>query len=285
MKGLSKIYIFLILTITISLLLPFSSHADNGDGSGGGHDNPFALVSSYPSNGQKDVALPVEIKLSFSKNVINMSVKDNNQKCFSLQSSDGKVIPIEVIMADDQIEPEKKRDVLLKPLQKLNPGIGYTVKIAAGLMSKSGVTLGKTVAIIFETRAEAVSTVIEKSNPVTENSQVTGNTANSTENTAVEKTSNASGNTTSPDTAATGKNNAVKVDGSVTKTAIQETEGATQVTGVNKQDTKEPAENQPATMQNENKQNGKSYLVLTALGIAIILAALYTLIKHKGKQR
>lgn len=298
MKLLPKTLWLCTMIILLTVIIVFPSYAGNGDGSGGGQGAPLALVSSYPANGQKDVALPVEIKLSFSKNVINMSVKDNNQKCFSLQSSDGKVIPVEVIMADDQIEPEKKRDVLIKPVQKLNPGTGYTVKIAAGLMSKSGVTLGKIVTVNFETKAESVSSVSEKSDPVDANSQVAGNTEKSAENTAVQKTSRSLNNTSSPDAAVKGSNENVTGDGSAAKTTIRntegtkqdaesiikETEGTIQENEDNKQDVKETADNQQAAMEEENKQNEKSNLVLPLLGLAILLAALFALIKRKGKQ-
>ncbi|HAG11360.1 MAG TPA: hypothetical protein DCK76_08290 [Desulfotomaculum sp.] len=128
-----------------------------GDGSGGGQDDLLTLVSSTPSHGQKDVELSVLIKVSFNKNVINMTVSDNNRKCFSLYSADGLLVPVEVIMADDQIEPEKKRDIAVKPLHDLKPGTSYTLKISQELRSKSGVCLEKPVSITFVTKGRPSS--------------------------------------------------------------------------------------------------------------------------------
>ncbi len=127
------------------------------DGSGGGQGNPLILVSSNPADGQKDVELPVLINLSFSKNVINMTVSDNNRKCFSLYSADGLLVPVEVIMADDQIEPEKKRDIAVKPLHDLKSGTSYTLKISQELRSKSGVCLEKPESITFVTKGRPSS--------------------------------------------------------------------------------------------------------------------------------
>lgn len=122
-----------------------------GDGSGGGKNNPLALVSSSPADGQQNVNTVTEIKLSFSKNVVYMTVREQNQKCFTLCSQQGEQIPTQVIMADDQIEPEKRREVILKPLQELEPGTTYVVKVAPQLESKSGVSLGNEVTVTFTT--------------------------------------------------------------------------------------------------------------------------------------
>jgi len=143
--------LFLILLDVLSLILiVLPAAAGDGSGTGGGRENPLALVSSNPSDGEKDVGLPVEIKLCFSKNVVHMTVRDNNRKCFLLYSADGTV-PVEVVMADDQIEPEKKREIVLKPLENLRNGTAYTVKVAPELQSKSGVFLGRQVEISFTT--------------------------------------------------------------------------------------------------------------------------------------
>ena len=111
----------LIITLAIlcSIILVLPVLAGQGDGSGGGKNQPLAMLSSSPADGQKDVALPVEIKMTFSKNVVYMTVRDNNSKCFTMYSQDGKQVPIEVIMADDQIEFDKRRDIVVKPLQEL----------------------------------------------------------------------------------------------------------------------------------------------------------------------
>lgn len=141
----------ILLVVLLCTILAVPALAGQGDSSGGGKNKPLALVSSSPANGQQDVPLPVEIKCSFSKNVVYMMVRDNNKKCFSLYSADGKKIPVEVVMADDQVDFEMRRDVILKPLQGLEPGTKYLVKVAPELESKSGVNLGQEVVIEFVT--------------------------------------------------------------------------------------------------------------------------------------
>lgn len=146
----------LVLILNFVGVLPLV-YAENGDGSGGGHDNPLTLLSSTPAPGQKEVPISEEINLHFSKNVVNMTVKDNNMHCFALYDSNGNLIPVRVIMADDQVEPEKKRDIVLKPLQALKPGTGYIIQVAPNLTSKSGVTLGQEINIAFTTAGAAPS--------------------------------------------------------------------------------------------------------------------------------
>jgi len=79
-----------------------------------------------------------------------MTVRENNKKCFSLWSNNQQ-IPIEVIMADDQIEFEKRNDVILKPLQTLKAATSYRVEVAPRLESKSGAVLGHKVTVSFTT--------------------------------------------------------------------------------------------------------------------------------------
>lgn len=143
--------LILLLTLLLSALLAIPVLAGDGDGSGGGQGVPLQLAASSPSNGQSGVAVTAEIKLTFNKNVINMTVKENNQKCFSLTSADGKNIPIQVIMADDQINPELKREVGIKPLQVLESGTTYTLNIDGKMQGKSGAVLGSDVKIAFTT--------------------------------------------------------------------------------------------------------------------------------------
>ncbi len=149
-KNWGRVPVF-ILVILCSLALVVPALAGQGDGSGGGKDQPLALTSSSPADGQNDVALSTEIKLTFSKNVVYMTVRDSNSKCLRLYSQDGKEVPIEVIMADDQVEFDKRRDIVIKPRQELQAGTKYTVKVAPQLESKSGVNLGQEITISFTT--------------------------------------------------------------------------------------------------------------------------------------
>lgn len=142
-------FIFIIALFMLAAGAGYALAGDgNGDGSGGGQNNPLDLVSSVPANGATGVENLESIKLTFSKNVVYMTVRDNNQQCFSLWTGTER-IPAEIILADDQIERDKRHDVIVKPLQPLEPGTTYRVEVAPSLESKSGVTLGTKKIISF----------------------------------------------------------------------------------------------------------------------------------------
>lgn len=121
-----------------------------GDGSGGGRNNPLEIVSSVPADGASGVENLEAITVTFSKNVVYMTVRKSNQQCFSLWQGTER-IPTEIIMADDQVERDKRHDVVIKPLSPLEPGTAYRVEIAPAMESKSGVTLGTKKTINFTT--------------------------------------------------------------------------------------------------------------------------------------
>ncbi|MBP7331901.1 MAG: Ig-like domain-containing protein [Firmicutes bacterium] len=151
MARIKKSWFILVLSVILLALLSLPVFAGQGDGTGGGQGVPLRLDSSSPYNGQTGVSLPLLINMTFNKNVINMTVYENNRNCFSLYAADGSKIPVEVIMADDQIEPEKKRDIALRPLQELKPGAAYTVRVSSALQAKSGVNLENDLTITFIT--------------------------------------------------------------------------------------------------------------------------------------
>ncbi|MCM3763671.1 Ig-like domain-containing protein [Neobacillus niacini] len=143
---ISLLFFFLI----VGLLTGQIASAE-GDGTGGGKSEPLSLVSSSIQNGATGVPLKPEIKLTFSKNIVNMTVSDNNRKCFSLLSETGAATPIKVIFVDDQINPEGRDDAVIVPNDNLSPGTTYTLVISSALKSKSGATTGKETKITFTT--------------------------------------------------------------------------------------------------------------------------------------
>lgn len=160
----------LVVLFCLFLTLPVLAEGGSGDGSGGGQNVPLGLASSNPPDRASNVAVNTLIKLTFNKNVINMSVKDNNVKCFALYNN-GLQVPINVIMADDQIQPEYKREVTVAPQQSLQPGSRYTLKISPELQAKSGAVLGQEAKVSFTTAGG--KSVIPKDN--------SGNTVKPTE--------------------------------------------------------------------------------------------------------
>jgi Bacterial Ig-like domain len=149
------------------MFLSLPAYAADGDGTGGGKGEPLGLVSSSPYNGQKDVPINVLVTMTFTKNVVNMTVSENNLKCFTLYAADGSMVPIDVIMADDQIEPEKKNDVSLKPLKDLKHDTAYTVIVSSALKSKSGVTLADDLKVAFTTLKDSAAVEPAVSSTVT----------------------------------------------------------------------------------------------------------------------
>ncbi len=114
-------------------------------------DEPLSLDKSSISSGQKDVPLDVKIELVFTNNVVNSSVAQSNASCFKLFAGDTEV-PIDVVMADDQVEPDKKRIVTVVPKQALQKGRQYTLVIGKNVTSKNGQSMGSDKTISFTTQ-------------------------------------------------------------------------------------------------------------------------------------
>lgn len=148
-KG-KKIFALMILAVLCVMFTALPVLAGEGDGSGGGKDVPLGLTASDPANGSKNVSTTADINLTFNKNVVNLTVKDNNMKCFSL-SANGSYIPIQVNMPDDQVDFEHRRDISIDPLQDLKPGTIYRLVISGQLQAKNGMTLGSPVTVSFTT--------------------------------------------------------------------------------------------------------------------------------------
>ena len=171
-RSRSFLVLSLVVLFCLFLSLPVLAEGGSGDGSGGGHNTPLGLATSNPANGAANIAVNTQIKLTFNKNIINMSVKDNNVKCFALYNN-GQQVPINVVMADDQIQPEYKREVTIVPQQVLQSGSNYTLKISPELQAKSGAVLGQEVKVSFTTAGKNVNPTTPKDN--------TGNTVKPTE--------------------------------------------------------------------------------------------------------
>lgn len=109
------------------------------------------LVESNPQDGSKAFAVDSQIYLLFDKNVVNFQIKDNNLQCFTLFDPQNQSVPIEVILADDQIEPEKRNEIIIKPKTALKGNTAYRLEISPELQAKNGQTLEKKIVISFTT--------------------------------------------------------------------------------------------------------------------------------------
>lgn len=140
-----------ILILFIFMSIPFSYCEEGNNEVKEGKSGVFDFVESTPGNSAKDVELDVQIKLLFNKNVVHFTVKDNNLKCFSIKDAKNKEIPIDVVFADDQIEPDKKREIILEPKKPLDENTTYTIHISPKLQAKNGSSLDKDIFISFTT--------------------------------------------------------------------------------------------------------------------------------------
>lgn len=129
------------LMILVGFTFPGNALAAAEEGSGGGADEPLTIVAATISDGQKDVPQNQEITFEFSKNVVNLTVQENNQKCFAVTDQSGQPVRFTVVMADDQIEREKRNFIGITINDSLQAGETYTIAISKNLMAKNGQSL------------------------------------------------------------------------------------------------------------------------------------------------
>lgn len=136
--------ITLLILATVLVMALFTTTAYAGD-------NPVSLDVSSIEDGQTDVPVDTSIELTFTNNVVNMSVRDNNMACFTLLR-DGTEVDIDVVMADDQIHPELKRIITIVPKSALQEGKTYQLVISGNLTAKNGNSIGSDTIIAFTTQ-------------------------------------------------------------------------------------------------------------------------------------
>lgn len=160
-----------ILTLAFALLTSNAAADDVGTapeaGSGGGSSVSFSLVESKPADGATEVDANTTIWLLFNKNVVNMTVADNNKANITLKDSAGNQIKAEVTMKDDQVEPEFRREMVVVPANPLHGGSKYILTVGSAVMAKNGDSLGKDYTIAFttadktENKSGAVKTAVD----------------------------------------------------------------------------------------------------------------------------
>jgi len=141
-----KSYLFLLFFIILFFALSFPVSADkDGNGKNSLFVQGYRLLDALNEEGVRST----EIELFFSKNVVNIMVNENNKKCFSLFNEEQGIIPIEIQMADDQIDREKRHIIKIISQKPLEPGKTFQLTIASELESKNGIKLEKQVKINF----------------------------------------------------------------------------------------------------------------------------------------
>lgn len=143
------------LTGLLAALLLLCNAAGAVDGAG--KAEPLALSASSVADGASDVAVDTSIKLDFTKNVVNLQVKDNNKTCFSVTDSQGNQVPIVVSMGDDQVDREVRNTIYVSPTQTWPAGETLTLTISGNLMAKNGTSMGTARTLRFTTAGAAAT--------------------------------------------------------------------------------------------------------------------------------
>lgn len=128
------------LTGLLAALLLLCTTAGAVDGAG--KAEPLALSASSVADGAANVAADTSIRLDFTKNVVNLQVKDNNMTCFSVTDSGGNQVPIVVSMGDDQVDREVRNTIYVSPATAWPAGETLTLTISGNLTAKNGSTMG-----------------------------------------------------------------------------------------------------------------------------------------------
>jgi hypothetical protein len=151
--------LLIILCITVFCYSALAlGEASTGDGSGGGKGNAVAILKTCPIQNADNVPIDSTIIFGFNKNVVHFSVNENNRTCFSMTDSTGNAVSFTVVMADDQVEPEKRRDISIKPTSSLKAGTSYSVLVSKDILSKSGDTMSDSYTLTFTTAADKAQT-------------------------------------------------------------------------------------------------------------------------------
>ena len=143
-----------VIIVTLSILL-FAFCSMPSLAQGGGNNSLILVGHRLVDELSEDGTRTTQIDLVFSKNVVNLAVSEHNKTCFKVLSKDEEVeIPIQVQMADDQIEREKRNIITLVIEKPLEPWKAYQIIISPELESKSGEKLEKELVLEFVTLGE-----------------------------------------------------------------------------------------------------------------------------------
>lgn len=112
--------------------------------------NPLNFVSSSPRNGATGVSRNPRIRLTFSLNVVDDSVWNNNRTQIRLYRGSVRV----GIRVTRSSNPALRRNIYVRPINTLRPLTNYRLVILPGLTARNGMQLGETVTIRFRTTGE-----------------------------------------------------------------------------------------------------------------------------------
>lgn len=156
------------LLLLTGLAIPFPVLAAAEEGSGGGADQPLTIVAATIADGQQEVPENQEITFEFSKNVVNLTVQENNKSCFTITDQRGNPVAFTVVMADDQLEREKRNFIGVAVNDGLKAGESYTIVISQKLMAKNGQSLDRDYRYTFTVAGAAKTETVAASETASE---------------------------------------------------------------------------------------------------------------------
>ena len=121
----------------------------------------FELVSSYPTDGQKNTSIEnLGVKLEFSKGVNSKAAKKANKKLVKIVDEDNKAIPVQILFSDDEeglvlvVADVNDEDFSVKNNSE------YRCIIDADFVDNDGETLGEEQVITFKTYNQKVNNLV-----------------------------------------------------------------------------------------------------------------------------
>lgn len=137
---------------------------------GAGSSESFDISTISLQDGDVLESGTFTIEMTFTKNVNNIKVSENNKTCFSITNEAGEKMPADVVMYDDQLDSSKKNNITINCTDL--PNGKYTLTISEALQAKNGSTLAAPLVYNFTVGKAAEPAAVETENTGTGNSML-----------------------------------------------------------------------------------------------------------------
>lgn len=233
-KNKTRLITAVILSLFLILLSAPAAFAENSDDSMAGQ-KPLNFVSATLVDGGSiidatDVPVQPKLKLVFDKNIVNSAVWDNNKGCFSLVSENNQTVAINVTKIDDTVDTNEKQNVYIEPVNALDPGTTYYLKVSPALQAKNGnSTLGGTtggngVTITFKTAGQQPADSDQQNDQDNQQNEPQDNQSGS-QNGQQQGSNNNSGQGNQQNGSGNGNQNSVSTGGGSAKVSLEAAKG------------------------------------------------------------
>ena len=111
----------------------------------------LSLEKSLPAYNEDNISCETDIRLLFSNDISASDIRVHNQNCFSLRSSRDQLVDIDIIFAEKNDSPERKKEVIIRPCKSLEHNTVYILTVSSELMGKNQKNLGIDRVITFVT--------------------------------------------------------------------------------------------------------------------------------------